>query len=160
MFIKRLTKYALFTDMMITFQFREPLMCFSPSLVQYRFHRWHALYLKLCMFVDVLCSLSVQDELSLVGNPNDMVLHGMAEQPLTVQREWGASDSAFLCAHHHHHRQGQCLPLNSVGRIFPRTANIAWQDHTTLCLLEEQSRKQNHLSVLCCKAAGQWQIPL
>lgn len=87
MFIKRLTKYALFTDMMITFQFREPLMCFSPSLVQYRFHRWHALYLKLCMFVDVLCSLSVQDELSLVGNPNDMVLHGMAEQPLTVQRE-------------------------------------------------------------------------
>lgn len=111
------------------------------------------------MFVDVLCSLSVQDELSLVSNPNNMILHGMAEQPLTGQRVGDASDSAFLCvslcAYHRHHQQGQCLLLNSVGRIFPRTANIAWQDHTTLCWLEEQTRKQNHLSVLCCKAVGQ-----
>lgn len=45
------------------------------------------------MFVDVLCSLPVQDELSLVGNPNYVVLHGMAEQPLTLQRKW----NAFLC---------------------------------------------------------------
>lgn len=39
-------------------------------------------YLKLCMFVDVLCSLSVQNELGLIGNADYVVLHGMAEQPL------------------------------------------------------------------------------
>lgn len=38
------------------------------------------------MFVHVLCSLSVEDEFSLVGNPDYVVLHGMAEQPLTLQR--------------------------------------------------------------------------
>lgn len=38
-------------------------------------------YLKLRMFVDVLCSLSVQDELGLVGNTDDVVLHGVAQQP-------------------------------------------------------------------------------
>lgn len=48
------------------------------------------------MFVDVLCSLSVQDELSLVGNPNYVVLHGMAEQPLTSQRQLNAVVFAFL----------------------------------------------------------------
>lgn len=36
-------------------------------------------YLKICMFVDVLRSLSVEDELSLVGNPDDVVFHGVAE---------------------------------------------------------------------------------
>lgn len=45
------------------------------------------------MFVDVLCSLSVQDELSLVGNPNYVVLHGVAEQPLRLQKKLNAEDS-------------------------------------------------------------------
>lgn len=39
------------------------------------------------MFVHVLCSLSVEDEFSLVGNPDYVVLHGMAEQPLILQEE-------------------------------------------------------------------------
>lgn len=37
------------------------------------------------MFVDILCSLSVEDEFSLVGNTNYVVLHGVAQQPLTGQ---------------------------------------------------------------------------
>lgn len=44
-------------------------------------------YLKLCVFVDVLGSLSVQDELGLVGNTDNVVLHGVAQQPLAVRRE-------------------------------------------------------------------------
>lgn len=43
-------------------------------------------YLKLCVFVDVLSSLSVQDELGLVGNSHDVVLHGVAQQPLAAHR--------------------------------------------------------------------------
>lgn len=39
------------------------------------------LYLELCVLVDVLRSLSVQDEFSLVGDPNYVVLHGVAQQP-------------------------------------------------------------------------------
>lgn len=40
---------------------------------------YYNLYLKICMFVDVLCSLSVQDELGLVGNPDYVVFHGVAD---------------------------------------------------------------------------------
>lgn len=39
----------------------------------------HGLYLKICMFVDILCSLSVQDELRFIGNPDYVVFHGVAE---------------------------------------------------------------------------------
>lgn len=36
-------------------------------------------YLKLSVFVDVLGSLSAQDELSLIGHPHQVVLHGVAQ---------------------------------------------------------------------------------
>lgn len=82
---------------MVTFQFEEPVICNRAI------HCWlyslltlHSSYLKLCVFVDVLCSLSVQDKLSLIGNPNYVVLHGMAEQPLKLQRKLNAADSVFL----------------------------------------------------------------
>lgn len=39
------------------------------------------------MFVDVLSSLSVQDELGLIGNPHNVVLHGVTQQPLAVHRQ-------------------------------------------------------------------------
>lgn len=52
-------------------------------------------YLKLCMFVDVLCSLSVEDEFSLVGNTNYVVLHGVAQQPWTMQNVLNAADTYF-----------------------------------------------------------------
>lgn len=35
-------------------------------------------YLKLGVFVHILCSLSVQDELCFVGNTNNMILHSVA----------------------------------------------------------------------------------
>lgn len=41
--------------------------------------KYHNPYLKICVFVDVLCSLSVQDELGLVGNPDYVVFHGIAD---------------------------------------------------------------------------------
>lgn len=43
-------------------------------------------YLKLCVLVDVLGSLSVQDELGLIGNPHNVVLHGVTQQPLVAHR--------------------------------------------------------------------------
>lgn len=54
--------------------------------------RAHGFYLKLCVLVDVLRSLPVEDEFSLVGNTNYVVLHGMAEQPSTLQTKLNAVD--------------------------------------------------------------------
>lgn len=48
---------------------------FVTSLIVNR----HDSYLKICMFVDILCSLSVQDELGLIGNSDYVVFHGIAE---------------------------------------------------------------------------------
>lgn len=38
------------------------------------------LYLKLCMLVDVLGSLSVEDKLRFIGHSNYMILHGMTKE--------------------------------------------------------------------------------
>lgn len=38
-------------------------------------------YLKLCMFVNVLGPLSAQDELGFIGDPDQVVLHGVTQQP-------------------------------------------------------------------------------
>lgn len=38
-------------------------------------------HLKLCVLMDVLGPLSVQNELGFVCNAHDVVLHGMAQQP-------------------------------------------------------------------------------
>ncbi len=37
-------------------------------------------HLKLCVFVDVLCSLAAQNELGLISYTHQMVLHGVAQQ--------------------------------------------------------------------------------
>lgn len=52
------------------------------------------------------------------------------------------------------------LPKEKGRTLLRKEAKLAWQDCSTFCLLKEQTSKQHHLSALCCKAAGQWQIPL
>lgn len=37
-------------------------------------------YLKLSVFVYILSPLPVQDELCFIGNTNNMILHGMAQE--------------------------------------------------------------------------------
>ena len=39
-----------------------------------------SVYLELCVFVHVLSPLPVQDELRLVGNSHNVVLHGVAQE--------------------------------------------------------------------------------
>lgn len=56
----------------------------------------HGSYLELCVFVDVLGPLSVQDELGLVGHSHYVVLHSVAEQPSTSQRELNAAPTCHL----------------------------------------------------------------
>lgn len=47
------------------------------------------LYLKLCMLVDVLGSLSVEDKLCFIGHSDDMILHGMTkESRMKKKEEW------------------------------------------------------------------------
>lgn len=38
-------------------------------------------YLKLCMFMNVFGPLSTQDELGFISHPNQVVLHGVTQQP-------------------------------------------------------------------------------
>lgn len=60
-------------------------------------------HLKLGVLVDVLCPLPAQDELGLVGHAHQVVLHGVAQQPVGSMRHSHTSTSlqhSMISAYH------------------------------------------------------------
>lgn len=63
----------------------------NQTIVTHEYSQCVCVYLKFSMFVYILSSLPVQDELCLVGNTHDMILHGVAQKSgkgVRTMRKW------------------------------------------------------------------------